>query len=422
VTAAPSPDPHSGRLSTLAAAWVVARRDFTAILFSRTFFFFLLGPLFPLLIGGLAGSVGNSVEHSADLPEVGVVMAGIDADAMVRARTLLAERLGQGLPRLTVIRRLAPGESADPAQAIAGKQDNLAAILSGTLDAPVLTGPRDQIEDWSGDIAMIAAQAREGSVRAWPPVRLETTAFSRVSERKGRLRTAQGAQTLLFLLTMMLAGMVLSNLVEEKANKIIEVLAAAIPMEAVFFGKLFAMLGVSLVGIATWAAVGGVLYLGAGSVAPPLPPPAVGWPLLVVLGVLYFSMAYLLLGSVFLAIGSLASTVREVQTLSMPVTMMQLVLFFFATYAMTKPGSAIETLAALLPFSSPYAMLARAAQAPALLPHAAALLWQAAWLFLLVRLGARLFRTRVMKSGAQASGVSRWWRRLASPRKLVGND
>ncbi|GEM_PF-4627057 len=33
----------NGRLSVLAAAWVVARRDFTAILFSRSFFFFLLG-------------------------------------------------------------------------------------------------------------------------------------------------------------------------------------------------------------------------------------------------------------------------------------------------------------------------------------------------------------------------------------------
>ena len=33
------------------------------------------------------------------------------------------------------------------------------------------------------------------------------------------------------------------------------------------------------------------------------------------LGVVYFSMAYLLLGAVFLAIGSLAATVREVQTL-----------------------------------------------------------------------------------------------------------
>jgi ABC-type Na+ efflux pump permease subunit len=42
---------------------------------------------------------------------------------------------------------------------------------------------------------------------------------------------------------------------KEKANKIIEILAAAIPMDAVFLGKLFAMLAVSMVGIAVWATV-----------------------------------------------------------------------------------------------------------------------------------------------------------------------
>ncbi|AXB77910.1 ABC transporter permease [Novosphingobium sp. P6W] len=403
-------DSHQGRLSALSAAWVVARRDFTAILFSRTFFFFLLGPLFPLIVGALAGSVGNQVEHSTERPEVGVIMIGAEADAMVRARDGLADRLGQDLPGLMVLKRLAPGEDADPAAAMAGKEGNIAAILSGSLEAPVLTGPRDQIAAWSGDVAMIAAQAKQASVAPWPQVRLETTVSSRVNDRKSRLRTAQGAQTLLFLLTMMLAGMVLSNLVEEKANKIIEVLAAAIPMEAVFFGKLFAMLGVSLVGIATWAAVGGGLYMLAESAVPSLPDPAVGWPMLVLLGILYFSMAYLLLGSVFLSIGSLANTVREVQTLSMPVTMMQLMLFFFATYAMTQPGSTIEMVAALFPFSSPFAMLARAAQDPALLPHLGAVLWQGLWVLLLVRLGSGLFRMRVMKSGAQGSkGKRRWW-------------
>ena len=76
------------------------------------------------------------------------------------------------------------------------------------------------------------------------------------------MRTAQAGQVILFLLTMLLAGMVLSNLVEEKANKIIEILAAAIPMDAVFLGKLFAMLAVSLVGIAVWATViGGCMGL-----------------------------------------------------------------------------------------------------------------------------------------------------------------
>lgn len=410
---------HTGRLSTLAAAWVVARRDFSAILFSRTFFFFLLGPLFPVIVGALAGSVGSRVEQSGAAPEIGVVMQGAEADAMLRTRNELAQRLGGGFPDLAIVKRLEPGESIDPAQFLGGHGEKgrpeVAAVLAGTLAAPVLIGPEAQVDGWQGDVAMIAAQAQEGALRPWPAVRIQKTATSEVGERKGRLRTAQAAQTLLFLLTMMLAGMVLSNLVEEKANKIIEVLAAAVPMDAVFFGKLFAMLGVSLVGIATWGAVGAGLYAVAGSALPDLPEPAVGWPMLVVLGIVYFAMAYLLLGSVFLAIGSQAATVREVQTMSMPVTMMQLLLFFLATYAMTQPGSAIEIGAAMFPFSSPFAMLARAAQDPALWPHLAAVIWQVFWLILLVRGGATLFRRRVMQSGPRSGG--RWWKRKgqASP-------
>jgi len=211
--------------------------------------------------------------------------------------------------------------------------------------------------------------------------------------------TAQAAQTLLFLLTMLLAGMVLSNLVEEKANKIIEILAAAIPMDAVFFGKLFAMLAISFVGIAVWGMTFGGVLLAAGSVGLDLAVPAVGWPVFFGLGVVYFAMAYLLLGSVFLSIGSMATTVREVQTISMPVTMMQLMVFFLASYAMTQPGSPVELLAVVFPFSSPFAMLARAAQDATLWTHLVAIGWQALCVVVFVRTGARLFRTRVMKSG-----------------------
>ena len=53
----------------------------------------------------------------------------------------------------------------------------------------------------------------------------------------------------------------------------------------------------------------------------------------------------------------------------------------------------------IFPFSSPFAMLARAAQDPALWPHTAALAWQALCVLLLVRAGASLFKRRVMKSG-----------------------
>jgi ABC-2 type transport system permease protein len=132
-----------------------------------------------------------------------------------------------------------------------------------------------------------------------------------------------------------------------------------------------------------------------------LPVPGVGWPMFFLLGVAYFSMGYLLLGSIFLSIGSLATTVREVQTLSMPVTMAQVLLFFFASYSMAHPGEPVEVLAMAFPLSSPFAMLARAAQDAALWPHVVALAWQALWVAMAIRIGARLFRRRVMKSGPQ---------------------
>ena len=42
--------------------------------------------------------------------------------------------------------------------------------------------------------------------------------------------------------------MLLTQLIEEKSNKVIEVLAAAVPIESIFIGKLFAMLAIGLAG------------------------------------------------------------------------------------------------------------------------------------------------------------------------------
>ncbi|MBA3896146.1 MAG: ABC transporter permease, partial [Sphingomonadaceae bacterium] len=64
--------------------------------------------------------------------------------------------------------------------------------------------------------------------------------------------------------------------------------------------------------------------------------------------------------------------------------------------------------AAILPISSPLTMVARAAQEPALWPHAAALAWQALWVALIVRFAARRFRIGVLKSGTPIRGRSRW--------------
>jgi ABC-2 type transport system permease protein len=110
-------------------------------------------------------------------------------------------------------------------------------------------------------------------------------------------------------------------------------------------------------------------------------------------------MAYMMFGALFLGIGAMASTVREVQTISTPVTMAQMVNFFFAAYALTKTGEPIEIFAAVFPFSSPFAMIGRAALEPTLWHHGVAIIGQLLFAVLLLRLGVYLFKKNVMKSG-----------------------
>ena len=386
-------------IETIRAAFVIGRRDFTAIIFSKAFFFFLLGPMFPLLVGGAAGLLGGQVARDIDRPVIGVTMSADDSRQLLAARATLAAQVGER--RLPEMRQLSQSTSAaTPEKLLDDKTNGLAAILGGTLDKPVLTGTRGPIESYKGEIAMLSAFAKNADAMTLPSAETRLVQSSAGNEKQQRLATAQATQVLLFMLTMLLAGMVLSNLVEEKANKIIEILAAAVPMDAVFLGKLFAMLAMAFVGITVWATVGFGIASLAGSALPSLPTPAVGWPIFVLLGVVYFTMAYLILGSLFLGIGAMAATVREVQTLSMPVTMAQLINFFLAMYTVTKMGEPIELFACLFPFTSPFAMVARAAQDATLWPHLLAVAWQALFVLIILRVGVYLFRRNVMKSGS----------------------
>ncbi|ATW02530.1 ABC transporter permease [Sphingorhabdus sp. YGSMI21] len=386
-------------IETIRAAFVIARRDFTAIIFSKSFFFFLLGPLFPIGIAVAAGGLGAQVSQDIDNPVIGIAMGSEAAESLMSARSRLSENLGtKALPEFIVLADIS-GQETDIIAKL-NSETSLTAILSGTLNKPVLTGSERDVKRWQGKVALLA----ETALSQPATVDITTTFVGQTSSssERNQLLTAQAGQAILILLTMILAGMVLSNLVEEKTNKIIEILAAAIPMDAIFLGKLFAMLGMALVGITVWSTMGLSVALLAGGNWAALPSPAVGWPLFCLLLILYFSMAYLLLGSLFLGIGAMATTVREVQTLSMPVTMGQLLVFFLAYSSITKLGEPVEWFAVLFPFSSPFAMIARAAQMDNIWQHGLALVWQAVFTIIIIRFSVMLFRRNVMKSGQAA--------------------
>jgi ABC-2 type transport system permease protein len=392
----------------LRSAWVIGRRDFTATVLSKTFIFFLLGPLFPLLLGGLFGGIGAQVASRTEQPVIAVMFGDQDYARLAAARERLAAAMpGPGTVRIVQRAPLDAGD-AQVRGRLQSRDPPVRAVLTGSLASPHLTGAVEDDPGTVGQLKLIIADAR--SPRAVAPVEIAVTnvAASSGSLASDRAFTAQIGQMLLFFLTVLLSGMLMSQLIEEKSNKIVEVIAAAVPIDAMFIGKLFAMLASSIVGIVVWISAGALLIqmIKHGGLQT-LPPPAVGWPAFLVLAVVYFAMNYLLLGAVFLTIGAQATTAREVQTLSMPVTFGQVLLFGFASTAIGAPDSVYGLAAAGFPLSSPMAMLARAAERPELWTHVAALLWQALWVAIILRIGAQLFRKTVLKSGPR----TRWWKR-----------
>jgi ABC-2 type transport system permease protein len=409
-------------MNFLRSAFVIGRRDFIATVYTRTFIIFLVSPL---LMIGLSIVFGNVIGRSAQensRPVVAVVADQADFAPIKAAYDRIDPAFGKGrLPKLT---RVEPDYDPDLQiqTLLASRGEKIVAVLTGGLAMPTLTGSLDEDDLTRRRMEAVLDLARQqqalkaaGTNMAPVTIKLIKVDESAGSLARERASTAMAGQMLVFMLTLILAGMLLSNLVEEKSNKVIEVLAAAVPVDAIFVGKLFSMLAVSLVGIAIWAA-GGVTAAMIWSSGTGLPEPAVGWPMFVILVMIYYAANYLLLGALFLGLGSQAASIREVQTLSMPITVGQMLLLMVAMFVSGQLNGILGIGAAIFPFSSPLMMVSRAAQMEELWPHLVAILWQGFWVWLTVSLAASLFRRNVMKSGSGTGPRRRGLRRRAETR------
>lgn len=402
--------------------WVVARRDFVAIVFTPTFLLFLFAPLFMVALGLVGGGSASIMAANADASEKLVAMVPADEAAAYRGADLRLREITRA-PRVEILPQTGAPALGDFARFAADA--NVRAIVTGNAATPKIS---ERQKDSGRYLAALAeAVAREGVAgAAREPVSrpvIEPLGGAKGGSRAGKSAIGYGAVFGLFLLTLLLGGQTVGMLAEEKGNKVIEILAAAAPLRSIFLGKLFGMLAVALLFIGFWLslltlasmALGVSAGGGAGggaAMAELATDPAVGWPIFLLLVLAYFIAAFLLLGAVFLGVGAQASTVREIQMLSLPITLFQVGMFSLSSAAANLPGSKVAMIAEILPWSSPFAMAARAANDAALWPHILALGWQMLWVLLTIRISEKLFRIGVLKSG---SGGMRWpWRRTAS--------
>ena len=398
----------SGFARTLRQALTIARRDFTATVFTPTFLLFLLAPalIFAFTAVGTFGA-RSAIGDDQEMKMV-VIAPPEQAQALVQTdrqlRTLFPPKSDLMPPPLTIASP--QGNPAEQARAMFDSNSfDAAAVLYGPLNKPeILYIPRGRSE------AQYLAQLAEQGLRAErlgnaAPMSTATKTVVRQGQASlgGRSQSASIGVFAMFFLTLFLSGQAVGTMAEERSNKVIEILAAAVPLESVFFGKLIGMFGTAVLFLLFWATlvVNGVKLL----------PPgladdfanigaAVGVPAYPLLFVAYFTMAYMLFGAVFLSIGAQTSTQRELQMLSLPITIFQMCMFGLALAAAANPGTPLALAAEIFPISSPFAMIGRAGSAPELWPHLLALVWQALWVGIVITLGARWFRRGVLKSGS----------------------
>lgn len=395
----------TNRQRMLRQTLTIARRDFTATVFTPLFLLFLLSPL--IMIGlGLAGALGGSTLARGSGKDRIVAIAKPAEAAALRAadsRLRLIFRPDEAPPPLVTIDAGA-NQAKQADAAFASKDYEAAAVLYGRLDQPQIrfAAQGSRAADYLARMAEEALRYRASGSNTMLSRPTKQPVTRTAPSHTGTDQSAFFAVTGIFFLTLFLSGQAVGTMAEERSSKVIEVLAAAVPLESVFLGKLLGMFGVAVLFVTFWGTLISQLawFLPPGGAAAIAEiGPAVGFPIFLLLFFAYFTMAYMLLGAVFLGVGAQASTMREIQMLSLPITIVQMAMFGLASTAATRPGTPIATFAELFPLSSPFAMAAHAANQPGLLPHVAALAWQLLWVSITIWIGASAFRRGVLKSG-----------------------
>ena len=174
---------------------------------------------------------------------------------------------------------------------------------------------------------------------------------------------------ILWSVVFSVANMLLTGVIEEKSNKILDTLLTSVTPLQMLIGKLLGVAGVSATLFLFWGALGGTLLsMAATSMADSF----VGQiaaafiePRLIAAFAIGFVAGYLMYGAIFLALGSLCESIQEAQTLLGPVALVLAMPMMLITPALDNPNAPIIEMASWVPIFTPFLLLIRA---PAGLP------------------------------------------------------
>jgi ABC-type Na+ efflux pump permease subunit len=203
---------------------------------------------------------------------------------------------------------------------------------------------------------------------------------------------------LLFIVVLIGASPLTTNVVEEKQLRIAEVLLGSVSPFKLMMGKLIGGVGVALT-LSVVYLVGG--YLGAREfgIAKYLTPGMIG------AFVLFTVLATMMYGAMFVAAGSAVTNIKEAQSLITPVMLLVMLPMFFFQPMINDPTGPIARAATFFPFSAPMVTVMRLGIPPGLQVWEIALaaVITLVTTILIVWAAGRVFRIGILMQGQAAN-------------------
>ncbi len=199
--------------------------------------------------------------------------------------------------------------------------------------------------------------------------------FERLGEEVSEAEEISGIATgfagaLILYMSMLLYGaFVLRSVLDEKRNRVVEVVISAVTPGRLMLGKILGVGSMGMTQLGIWAACAALIgLLGVPMLAARLPQadlsqivellPGVGT---LVLLLVYFLLGFFLYASLFAAVGAMCNTEEEAQQANFPVMMLLIIPFMLQMFSLGGDAFAWMDWAALFPFFSPILMFPRAA-------------------------------------------------------------
>jgi len=210
---------------------------------------------------------------------------------------------------------------------------------------------------------------------------------------------------LMFMVIFMGATPLMQGVVEEKIQRIAEVLLGSVSPFQLMMGKLLGLVGVSLTMSGVYLVGGYWLAHHYGFTR--------FFPIDLLLWFLVFqALAALMYGSLFVAVGAACSDIRETQNLLLPVMLLAMAPMFVLTKVLTEPNGSVSTWMSFFPFATPMLMIARQAIPPGvpLWQPVAGILVVLVTTLLCVWIAGRIFRVGILMQGkgANIGQLVRW--------------